>query len=132
MPGMPLLVPDHNAGKVLIKGIVDDPILMLSISLEPSSESGVPVLMPLKSLLKCVSVGANDDRLLLGKVNRKTQNARLMILDLKEVKTPVCLTAADVARIQVKLDLILGGAKLHGSTIVALVHILENVLDGFD
>src|SRR5713101_3372628 len=132
MPGMPILVPDHPVGKVLIQGIVDDTILMKSIGLEPSSKSGVPILMPLKSLLKSVSAGTNDNCLLLRKVYRKMRNARLMILNLKEVKTPVCLTAANVACIQVKLDLILGSAKLHGGMIVALVHIFEDVLDCFD
>src|SRR6266852_7501056 len=62
----------------------------------------------------------------------KTQNTGLMILDLKEVKVPVCLTAANIACIQVKLDLILGSAKLHGGTIVALVHILVNVFHSLD
>src|SRR5713101_2637133 len=131
-PGMRVLVPDHPVGKVLIQGIIDHPILVSSICLEPSSESGVSVLMSLKSLLKCVSAGADNNCLLLGKMNCKTQNARLMVLNLKEVKTPVCLTAADIARIQVKLDLILGSVKLHGGTIVALVHIFEDVLDCFD
>jgi len=131
-PSMCGLVPDHPVGKVLIQGIVDDTILMKSIGLEPSSESGVSVFMPLKSLLKSVSAGTNDNCLLLRKVYRKTQNARLMVLNLKEVKTPVCLTAANVACIQVKLDLILGSAKLHGGTIMALVHIFEDVLDCFD
>jgi len=55
-----------------------------------------------------------------------------MILDFKEVKTPVCLTAADIASIQVKLNLIMSLAKLHGGAIVALVHILVDVLDSFD
>jgi hypothetical protein len=116
----------------LIEGVVDNRIVMKSIGFEPTSESGVLVRMSLKGLLKGIPAGIDDDRLLLGKVNCKTQNARLMILDLKEVKAPVCLTAADIARIQVKLDLIMGFAKLHGGTIVALVHILEDVLDSFD
>jgi hypothetical protein len=46
-PDMPVLIPDHLVGEVLIKGIVNDPILMLSIGFKPPSESGVPVLMPL-------------------------------------------------------------------------------------
>src|SRR6266852_8516740 len=132
MPGMPILVPDHPVGKVLIQGIVDDTILMKSIGLESSSKSDVPILMPLKSLLKSVSAGMNDNCLLLRKVYRKMQNARLIVLNLKEVKTPVCLTAANIACIQVKLNLILGSAKLHGGTIVALVHILVNVFHSLD
>jgi hypothetical protein len=88
--------------------------------------------MPLEGLLKSIPVGMDDNGLLLGKMDGKTQNAGLMILDLKEVKTPVCLTAADVVRIQVVLDLIMGSAKLHGGAIVTLVHILVDVLDSFD
>jgi hypothetical protein len=44
---MPILISDHLVREILIKGIVNDPILMLSIGLKPPSKSGVPVLMPL-------------------------------------------------------------------------------------
>jgi hypothetical protein len=131
-PNICVLVPDHLVRKVMIKSIVDDTILMKSIGLEPSSESGIPVLMTLKSLLKSIAIRANDNWLLLGKMDRKTQNTGLMILDLKEVKAPVCLTAADITCIQVVLDLIMGCAKLHGGAIVTLVHILVDVLNSFD
>ncbi len=80
--------------------------------------------MLLKSLLKGVPVRIDDNCLLLGKMNCQMQNTRLMILDFKKVKIPGCLTAADIACIQVKLDLILSGANLHGGKIMALVHIL--------
>jgi hypothetical protein len=126
------LVPDHLVRKVLVEGIVDDTILMLGIGLEPSSKSGVLVLMPLKSLLGSIPGGIDDDWLLVRKMDCKTQHTGLMILDLKEVKAPVCLTAADIARIQVVLDLIMGSAKLHGGAVMALVHILVDALDGFD
>ena len=62
----------------------------------------------------------------------KAQDTGLMLLNLKEVKTPGCLTATDVARIQVKLDLILGSAKLHSGAIMTLVHIIKDVLDSLD
>ena len=55
-----------------------------------------------------------------------------MILNLKEVKVPVCLTAATVMYIQIVLDLIMGSAKLHGGTIMTLVHILVDVLNSFN
>ena len=131
-PDMPVLMPDHLAKKVLVKGIIDDTILMLSIGLEPSSKSGVPVLMPLKSLLESIPIGIDNDCLLLGEMNCKTQDTGLMILNLKEVKAPVCLTAADIVRIQVMLDLIMGIAKLHSGAIMALVHILVDILDSFN
>ena len=131
-PNTPIFVPDHLIRKVLIEGVIDDAILMLGIGLEPSSKSGVSVLMLLNSLLESIPVRINDNCLLLGKMNCKTQDTGLMILNLKEVKAPVCLTAANIARIQVVLDLIMSSAKLHGGTIMALVHILEDVLDSFD
>jgi hypothetical protein len=132
-PDTPLPVPDHDVRKVLVEGATDGGIIMIkSIGRKPSSKCGVPVLIALKSLLKSVPVGMNDNCLLLGKMNCQTQNTGLMILNFKEVKTPVGLTAADIARIQVKLDLILGSAKLHGGAIMALVDILVDVLDSFD
>jgi hypothetical protein len=131
-PNISVLVPDHLVRKVLIEGIVDDTILMKSIGLEPSSKSGVPVLILLKKLLKSIPVRMDDDGLLLGKMNCKAQNTGLMVLNLKEVKAPNCLTGADIACIQVVSDLIMGSAKLHGGAIVALVDILVDVLDGFD
>jgi hypothetical protein len=131
-PKVCVFVPDHLVRKVLIKGIVDDTILMKGIGFEPSSESGIPVLMPLKSVLNSVPINVKDNWLLLGKMDRKAQNTGLMILNLKEIKAPGCLTAANITRIQIVLDLILSSAKLHGGTIMALVHILVDVLDGFD
>jgi hypothetical protein len=62
----------------------------------------------------------------------KVQNIGLMILNLKKVKAPVCLTAANIACLQIVLNLIMGSFKLHGGVVMALVHILVNVLDSFD
>ena len=73
-----------------------------------------------------------DNWLLLGKMDRKVQNTGLMILNLKEIKVSGCLIAANKMRIQIVLDLILSSVKLHSGTIMALVHILVDVLDGFD
>ncbi len=131
-PNMPVLVSDHLVRKVLIKGIINDTILMLIIGLEPSSKSGVPVLMLLKSLLKSIPARIENNWLLLGKMNCKMQNAGLMILDLKEIKVLVCLTAANITCIQVVLDLIMSSAKLHSGMIMALIHILVDVFDSFD
>ena len=62
----------------------------------------------------------------------KMQDTGLMLLNLKEVETSSCLTAADIACIQVKLNLILGSAKLHSGAIMALIYILEYVPDSLD
>src|ERR1700679_1464903 len=60
-PNMGILVPDHLVRKVLIEGIVDDTILMISIGLEPSSKSSKPILMTRKSLLKSVPIRIEDN-----------------------------------------------------------------------
>ena len=73
-----------------------------------------------------------DDRMLILKVNLKAHNSRVMLLHGKEIEAPMSLTASDVARIQVLLHLILAPAKLHGSPVMSLVHILVDVLDGLD
>ena len=126
-------MPNYLVGKVLIKSVVDDPILMKSIGLEPSSQSGIPVCMLLKSLLKiAIPVRIKDDTLLLGKMNLKTTNPGLMLLDIKKVETPASFIAANIAHIQVQLDLILGSAKLHNGAVMALVNILVDILDHFD
>jgi hypothetical protein len=65
-------------------------------------------------------------------MNLKAQNTRIMIPDLKKVKALVGLTAADIVRIQIVLDLIMGSAKLHCGAVMALVDILVDVLDCFD
>jgi hypothetical protein len=132
-PDIIVLVPDHLGRKVLIEGIVDNAILMKSIGLKPTSESGIPVCISVKSILETdISVGIENNGLLLGKMNLKAQNTGIMILDLKKVKAPVGLTAADIARIQVMLDLIMGSAKLHCSAVMALVDIFVDILDCFD
>src|SRR5882762_8491603 len=132
-PDICVLVPPHLVGKVLVEGVVDDTILIASIGLEPSSESGIPILISVKGILESdIPVGIENDCLLLGKMNLKAQNTGIMILDLKKVKAPVGLTAANIACIQVMLDLIMGSAKLHSSAVMALVDILVDVLDCFD
>ena len=129
---MPVPILDHLIRKVLIKGVVNNTILILIIGLEPCSESGVSVCMTLKSLLESIPVSIKDNCLLLGEMNCKMQNAGLMILDLKEIKAPVCLIAANIMCIQVVLDLIMSSAKLHSGVVMALIHILVDVLDSFN
>ena len=132
-PDIIFLVPDHLVGKVLIEGVVNDTILISSIGLEPSSESGIPILISVKCILDSnIPVGIENNCLLLGKMNLKAQNTGIMILDFKKVEAPVGFTAADIARIQVMLDLIMGSAKLHCGAVMALVDILVDVLDCFD
>jgi hypothetical protein len=55
-----------------------------------------------------------------------------MLLHLKQIHPPVSFTAANIAHIQILLDLINTGPKLHCGPIMALVHILVDVLDGLD
>jgi hypothetical protein len=62
----------------------------------------------------------------------KVHDTGLALMHLKKVETPNGLTGRDVSSIQVLLDLIVTGAKLHGGAVMALVHILVDVLDSFD
>ena len=55
-----------------------------------------------------------------------------MLLHIKEIQAPKSLTAAHIACIQILLDLIIAGAKLHSGVVMALVHILVDVLDSLD
>jgi hypothetical protein len=125
-------MPDHLVRKVLVEGIVDIGILIKTVGLEPCSKCGVPIFISLKNFLKGISARIENNRLLVGKMNSKTQNTRFIILDFKKVKMPVGLIATNIACIQVKLDLILGSAKLHSGMIMALVDKLVDVLDSFD
>jgi hypothetical protein len=134
LPDSPLAslrVPDHLGAEVLIEDVTH--VRIKYIGLEPSSECGVPVLIALQSLLASrMSVRIYNNQVLPWKVDLEAQNTELMLLHLKEVKPPAGLTAGDISGIQVLLDLILTGAKLHGGAVVALVHILGDVLDCFD
>jgi hypothetical protein len=62
----------------------------------------------------------------------KAHNIGDLFLHGKEKEAPMSLTTADVARIQILLDFISTGSKLHGGPIMALVHILVDILDGLD
>jgi hypothetical protein len=68
------------------------------------------------------------DRLLIRKINLKAHNSRNMLLHVKEVEAPYSFIAANIAHIQVKLDLIYASAKLHSGPIMPLVYILIYVL----
>jgi hypothetical protein len=56
----------------------------------------------------------------------------MMLLHGKQIQTPKSLTAAHIACIQIQFDLICAPPKLHGDPVMALVHILVDVLDGLD
>src|SRR5258708_17813144 len=106
-PHVPSLVPYHFARKILVNGVIDPPILMKCIGLEPCSESGILVLIPVKDIL-CISVSVYvyDNCVLLGKMNWQMQYTWLMVMHLKEIETPGSFTATDISCIQVLLDFI--------------------------
>ena len=90
-------IPDHLVREVLIESIIDLSILVKCIGLKSSSKSGISILISLKSLLGIyVLIRVNDDWLMVRKMNSKAQNTGLMIMHLKEVKSPICLTATNV------------------------------------
>ena len=59
----------------------------------------------------------------------KAHNTRHMPLHFKEVELLIGLTAAHISGIQVLLDFIYIGAKLHGDAIITFVDILVDVLE---
>jgi hypothetical protein len=65
-------------------------------------------------------------------VSLKANNGGVMLLHGKHIETPMSFTAANIAHIKILLELITASAKLHGGPIMALVHILVDVLDGLD
>jgi hypothetical protein len=69
---------------------------------------------------------------LLIEENHKANNGGDMLLHGKHIEAPMSLTAANIAHIQILLDLITACAKLHGDPIMALVHIPVDVPDGLD
>ena len=61
-PDICVLVPPHLVGKVLVEGVVDDTILIASIGLKPSSESGIPILISVKCILESdIPVGIENN-----------------------------------------------------------------------
>jgi hypothetical protein len=88
------------------------------------------VIQHILHVANCIRVKVN--RLVTGEVNLKVNNGRVMLLHGKHIQAPMSFTAADIVRIQILLDLISASAKLHGDPIMALVHILVDVLDGLD
>ena len=124
-----LLIPNHLRGKVLVEKVMV--LRTLSIALEPCSQCGSFVSMTSHPLLiNCIRV--KSDRLLIGQMNLKAIDGRIMLLHGKHVHAPVSFRAANIACIQVLLYLICASTKFHGDPIMALVHILVDVLDGLD
>jgi hypothetical protein len=65
-------------------------------------------------------------------VDLKAYDIGNLLLHVKEIEAPQSLTAADITCIQILLDLILASAKLYGGSIMALVHILIDILDSLE
>ena len=129
-----LIMPYHLRGVILVEKIKDLTALWLQlIGLKPSSKCGKAVFMGINSTLYTIgSIGVDDNRLLVFKMNLKANNIGDMLLHGKEIETPHSLTVTDVACIQVLLNLILTSAKLHSGPVMALVDILVDVLDSLD
>src|SRR6266478_1101370 len=60
----------------------------------------------------------------------KAHNSWLMVMHIKEVEAPACFTATDISGIQIELNFIKTGAKLHGGAIMNLVDIFVYIFDG--
>jgi hypothetical protein len=63
-------------------------------------------------------------------MNLKTHNGRNMLLYIKEIEVPHYFIAANIACIQVKLDLIYASSKLHSGPIMPLVYVLDCLYRG--
>src|SRR6266446_5613380 len=62
----------------------------------------------------------------------KAHNSWLMVMHIKEVEAPACFTATDISGIQIELNFIKTGAKLHGGVIMTLVDIFVYIFDGLN
>src|SRR6266404_4377511 len=62
----------------------------------------------------------------------KVHNIWLMVMHIKEVEAPACFTATDISGIQIELNFIKTGAKLHGGAIMTLVDIFVYIFDGLN
>jgi len=137
-PGPPTVVllsmPDHPGGVVLIKKIEDLTALRLQlVGFKPSSKCGLALCMGIEHILySALTIGIEDNSLPVFQVDLKAYDIGELLLHRKEVEVPHSFTAANIACIQVLLHLILAPAKLHGSAIMPLVHILVDVLDCLD
>jgi hypothetical protein len=122
-------IPYYLRWKVLIEGI-SDIIIACLISLKPYSKSSVMACIFSKnSLYIWVFFSSINNRLLIRKINLKAHNSRNMLLHIKEIEMPHSFIAANIARIQVKLNLIYASSKLHNGPIMPFVHILVYILD---
>ena len=85
-----------------------------------------------KPLFHDILPRVKDNRLLVWQMNLKVNHSRFVLLHVIEIQLPMSLRAADVPCIQVLLNLIPACAKLHSGAVMALVHILVDVLDCLD
>jgi hypothetical protein len=124
----------HLGGVVLIKKIKNFTALwLLLICLEPSSKCSLVVSMGGNNLLYgALSIRIKDDSMRVFDMDLKAHNIRDLLLHRKEVEAPQSFTATDIACIKVLLHLILALAKLHSGSIMPLVDILVDILDGLD
>jgi hypothetical protein len=117
---------------VLIQKVVPN-LWILPIGSEEGSEGGLLGGCSLKDLLcSFSSVLIPCDVVLIGKMDLKANDVGGCTVHGKVEEAPDCLMSGNVAGVQVELDLIVASAKLHGNSIVALVDIFVDVLQGLD
>jgi hypothetical protein len=121
-----------NRGAVLVEKVVTD-IWILCIGFEEGSEGGLLCSAALQDLLCSLSsVLIPCDSLLVGKMDMKADDVGGCTMHGKVEEPPDSLMSRNVAGIQVELDLIVAGAELHSDSIMALVDIFVDVLQGLD
>jgi hypothetical protein len=122
-------IPHYLRWKVLIEG-VSDIIIACLISLKLYSKSSVMACIFSKnSLYIWVFFSSINNRLLIRKMNLKAYNSRNMLLYIKKIEVLHSFIAANIAYIQVKLNLSYASSKLHSGPIMPFVHILVYILD---
>jgi len=131
-PFVSALIPHKLGGKVLIENLMCN-FWILLVGFEISHESCVLCSCSVYNLLHCFRmVLIPCDALLVWKVDLKANNIWRGTMHDKVKKMPKGLTGRDKASIKILFDLILACPKLHSNTIMALVDILVDVLQGFD
>ena len=106
LPFLEFVFPNKFRGKVLVEDLLCGRIF--NVGFEVGCEVGVLVLLLLNHILYIWSVVfVPCDQLLIGKVDLKSYNVGVLIMQSKLKQPPKCFTGRNIARVQIQLDLIL-------------------------
>jgi hypothetical protein len=126
-PACPLV---HNqlGGSVLVEEVLGEFWIVLA-GLEEGGEGGELAGCALHNLPEGVgTICVESDRLLVREVDLETRDTGRAVMHAEVHETPDAFTGANIASVQIELDLVLASAELHGDAIVTLVDVLVYVL----